>query len=296
MLKYTRKFLGLLPQDLANQMRTFVFRAQAGLHRIPFRNIPAPQAGWPILLQISVLKSGTHLLDQILTGFSRLSPFSPRALYLSPPVTLTGGLYEKDYYVRALQKYQPLDIVKGHIYSSPTIADYINTPNFLTYFIYRDPRDVLVSRAYYGLGRASKNAHDVFYSLPIEQRIHDLIVGAEYGQFRVGRFNNFYRNYIGWLDCRFILHIRYEDLIHHRREELGRIVDHFLARVDTLPASRDQLIQAVESNINPGRSPTFRKGGTGDWKTHFSAEHKKLFKEQTGDLLIKLGYESDHDW
>jgi hypothetical protein len=53
---------------------------------------------------------------------------------------------------------------------------------------------------------------------------------------------------------------------------------------------------AFETSINPGKSPTFRSGKTGEWKKHFTDEHKKIFKDVAGDLLIKLGFETDKDW
>ena len=40
----------------------------------------------------------------------------------------------------------------------------------------------------------------------------------------------------------------------------------------------------------------YRKGVPGDWKTYFSPALAGLFKEQYGDLLIKLGYENNLDW
>jgi len=39
-----------------------------------------------------------------------------------------------------------------------------------------------------------------------------------------------------------------------------------------------------------------RKGMPGDWKNHFKDVHKKLFKEQWGDLLVRLKYEGSNDW
>jgi hypothetical protein len=48
--------------------------------------------------------------------------------------------------------------------------------------------------------------------------------------------------------------------------------------------------------IQPKKSHTFRSGRTGGWVNHFSEEHKKLFKEITGDLLVRLGYEENNDW
>jgi hypothetical protein len=40
----------------------------------------------------------------------------------------------------------------------------------------------------------------------------------------------------------------------------------------------------------------YRKGQAGDWKNHFNDQHKAVFKEKYGDLLIKLGYEKDNNW
>jgi len=40
----------------------------------------------------------------------------------------------------------------------------------------------------------------------------------------------------------------------------------------------------------------YRKGISGDWKSYFTEDHKKIFKDIAGDLLIKLGYEKDYHW
>ena len=40
----------------------------------------------------------------------------------------------------------------------------------------------------------------------------------------------------------------------------------------------------------------YRKGVAGDWENHFNEEHKRFFKDNFNDLLIKLGYESDGNW
>lgn len=39
-----------------------------------------------------------------------------------------------------------------------------------------------------------------------------------------------------------------------------------------------------------------RKGVVGDWRSSFTPEAVKLFKELTGDGLVKLGYEKDTNW
>jgi len=45
-----------------------------------------------------------------------------------------------------------------------------------------------------------------------------------------------------------------------------------------------------------GKSDTFYSGKIGKWKKEFTKEHKALYKEIAGQLLIDLGYEQDLDW
>lgn len=61
----------------------------------------------------------------------------------------------------------------------------------------------------------------------------------------------------------------------------------------------DQYAFSKISGRKPGTEDQkhhYRKGVSGDWKNYFSEEHKKIFKEEAGDLLIGLGYESGLTW
>ena len=101
--------------------------------------------------------------------------------------------------------------------------------------------------------------------------------------------------YLGWLDHPEVMKIYFEDLVNDRAATLNKIIDHFLARVP-LTTPRKTILDSLESSINPSKSPTFRSGKTGEWKKHFTDEHKKIFKDVAGDLLIQLGYEKDNNW
>ena len=59
---------------------------------------------------------------------------------------------------------------------------------------------------------------------------------------------------------------------------------------------RDKALEILIEAINPKKSHTFRSGKTGGWVDHFSEENKALFKEVSGDLLERLGYEENNDW
>ena len=40
----------------------------------------------------------------------------------------------------------------------------------------------------------------------------------------------------------------------------------------------------------------YRKGASGDWQNYFTDKHKTHFKDNYGDLLLKLGYANNNDW
>jgi hypothetical protein len=63
-----------------------------------------------------------------------------------------------------------------------------------------------------------------------------------------------------------------------------------------LDIDKEEAISVLASNIDPQRSPTFRSGKAGGWRSQFNPQHKMIFKEISGDLLIRLGYEKDNDW
>jgi hypothetical protein len=177
------------------------------------------------------------------------------------------------------------------------VLERVCTPAFVPYFIYRDPRDVVVSHVFYVTDMEPNHVHHAYYqTLPdFDARLKTSILGipdsvAEFPDI-TGRF----APYIGWLDRPEVLNLHFEDFIHDRQATLNRIIDHFLARVP-LSVSQSSILEYLETSINPKKSPTFRSGKTGEWKKHFTDEHKAIFKEIAGDLLVKLGYESSYDW
>ncbi len=57
----------------------------------------------------------------------------------------------------------------------------------------------------------------------------------------------------------------------------------------------DSEAKNIASNIFGGTT-TFRKGLVGVWKTEFTLEQKRLFRDRYNDLLIRLNYEVDDSW
>jgi len=79
----------------------------------------------------------------------------------------------------------------------------------------------------------------------------------------------------------------------------------FHHKLDKIPEDEFQKIIQLSSftRKSKGRKPGdedlkshYRKGISGDWKNHFTNDHKEYFKRNYNDLLRKLGYESDFNW
>jgi hypothetical protein len=165
------------------------------------------------------------------------------------------------------------------------------------YFIFRDPRDVVVSHVFYVTDMEERHVHHAYYtSLPdFGSRLNVSILGRPEADVEFPDIAARFAPYLGWLDHPHVLTLHFEDLIHDRPGALNRILDHLLVRAP-IPASRQIILDSLETSINPRRSPTFRSGKTGEWKKYFTPEHKKIFKDVAGELLIRLGYENDNNW
>ena len=96
--------------------------------------------------------------------------------------------------------------------------------------------------------------------------------------------------------------VRYEDLLERPEEEVGRLLE-FLGAEASEKIVRRCVSSASFEKLTKGRrrgqedaSSFFRKGIAGDWRNVFTEQDKLIFKEEAGDLLIRIGYEKDDDW
>jgi hypothetical protein len=293
---------------LKSSIRSMVYQTEKASQGLRFAAMPAPQGGWPILLGISFPKSGTHLLDQILLGFSKVAPFARRLHSFFAGYEGESGrkrsLPETLAWVNSLR---PRDVGSAHLFAWPEVVTCVTEPAFVPYFIYRDPRDVALSHVFYITDMEPNHVHHTYYqSLPdFDSRLRVSILGRSdpsvAGQAAEVEFPDLagrFAPYLGWLDQPSVMKIHFEDLVNDRMRSLNLILDHLLVRIGTrtIRADRAQILGSLEASINPSRSPTFRSGKTGEWKKYFTDEHKKIFKDVAGELLVKLGYEQDNNW
>lgn len=280
---------------LKSSIRSVVYQTEKFSQRLRFASQPA---GLPVLLGISFPKSGTHLLDQILLGFSNVAPYAKRLhSFYAEYEGESGRKRSPEQALAWLDSLRPRDVASAHLFARPEVVRRVCLPKFAPYFIFRDPRDVAVSHVFYVTDMEARHAHHEYYkSLPdFDARLKVSILGRPDSEAEFPDIAARFAPYLDWLHQPEVLTVHFEDLIHDRAAALTRIMDHLLKRIP-LRAPRPLILNSLEISINPKKSPTFRSGKTGEWKKHFTDEHKKIFKNVAGDLLMKLGYEKDVDW
>lgn len=253
-------------------------------------------ASAPIVFGNAMPKSGSHLLTQILAGLTDLGPFVDPGF---PPVNRSEGNQPlaESAIASAVRAMRPGDIRYGYLHAREPYLSLLCAPHWATIFLYRDPRDMLVSHVFYATDMYSQHGMHRYYTetlTSMEERLNAAIAGVV--EPALSSVRQRYDNYLAWLEHPEILPLRFEDLIIARDAALNRLLDYLAARGFECAISRSHAIEALKSGIASHKSGTFRKGQPGNWRDHFTDANKSRFNEVAGDLLIRLGYEQSNDW
>jgi hypothetical protein len=174
-------------------------------------------------------------------------------------------------------------------------------PTFRGFHIIRDPRDVVVSTYYSHL-----YSHPLFEGLE-EKREKLKSISKDEGLTFVLRDRR--HQFTAMLEWDYaqpnVLELRMEDVTADATWEVPRIVDFLgLGALDGLDkAAVQDIVAAHDFTIMAGRNQGeedvmshYRKGVKGDWMNHFRPQHVAYFKKHYGELLMRLGYETDDNW
>ena len=194
--------------------------------------------------------------------------------------------------------------LKGHAGYLPTYEQYLYWHGVAMAFIYRDPRDVLVSQSYHVAAtddvRFFHPAKDIYKAMDHESRLMACLCGVE--EF-AGLFER-WELYAPWLGVPWVFPMRYEDMMLRREETVRAFLKYTWDRTtwgleqayqpsEIMDAMVGAVLKNMDIKIEGG---TFRKGRVGDWREEFTPKVKEEFKRRAGDWLIRLGYEENNDW
>lgn len=167
-------------------------------------------------------------------------------------------------------------VIKAH--AAPTVASRILAGVGLlrATYIYRDPRDAMLSALDYGRRALTKGRPNAFSHLTDFNKALDFIL-------------DYVRIWEKWVKEPNTLVSRYEDLLTDYPAEVGRL----LAYLKLDGNRRD--IEAVIARYRPqeaeGKQGThFFKGRIGRFREAFSAEEQSVLAQRLGPILTRMGY------
>ena len=243
-------------------------------------------------------KSGSHLLLQILNGFTQIMPYKYVDAEPIRTITKEGRRKTKEEILEELENLPRGVIGWGYVEATKENVSFLTEAGRVNYFIYRDPRDLLVSQVFFATDMYEEHGmHEYYNSLPdFSARLKAAITGIDRDELFMVSVKQRYDGVFEWLEQKNVMCIRFEDLINNRDATLNAMLDEVEKTGYKIPTPREKALSVLVEAIQPKKSHTFRSGKTGAWKEHFSEEHKKLFKDVAGDLLVRLGYEKNNDW
>ncbi len=180
----------------------------------------------------------------------------------------------------------------------PTYLSIPKPARYKTFFVLRDPRDIVVSWYF-----SAKYSHLPFGPIPglrgdLEKL--DLHEGLRYMIDKLEDWGSFWAQR-SWMDVaedrENIKIYRYEDLARDNRSFLLQLFDYLdidMPEKDFTVLYERHTFQKHSRGRQQGEEDAYshyRKGMVGDWKNHFDRSTTAYFRQVTDDLLEVLGYE-----
>lgn len=248
----------------------------------------------PIIFGNAIPKCGSKLLFNILRGLTELGPFVDTELNEIKPY-FQGRVTSQAWINTQLDALRGGDIRFGYLYGRDENIKRLCQDNWASFLIIRDPRDQVISEIFYAMEIHRSHALHAFLHAQenMEARITALLRGIDEDEHKRVGIRDHYERFLPWMEEERICIIRYEDLIGKREMELRKILKHLSGQGFTPEVSQDQALKTIERQMEPSKSETFRKGQTGGWRRYFTQKNIAEFNNAAGDLLARLGYESE---
>ena len=235
------------------------------------------------ILMTSIPKTGTMMLSKLVRELTGLQPRGSSSVLTKEDIDLP-----------------PDTFLMSHAPALEENLKLLSGKNFKTLVLLRDPRDVIISMYYYfgpkhakKLGLDHVADKDKIIMLHITKWYLTTDKDSPSGPYLEGDYHQFF----DWSKQPDVFFTTYEALVGSKgggsdelqKKEISAIAD-FLG----IALTQEELT-TIATNLYGGTA-TFRNGGIGSWRNHFTPEHVAAFKEYAGELLIKMGYEKDNNW
>lgn len=176
-------------------------------------------------------------------------------------------------------------VIKAHAGPSPSSRLLQSLGLLRITYIYRDPRDAMLSAFDFGQRALQKGRPNAFSHLTDFEKSLDFIL-------------DYVRIWERWMREKNVLIARYEDLLTDYDNEVNRLVG-FLKLDGSMPEARTEpgrSVQKVIEGYRPGAAEGqqglhFYKGRIGRFRDSYTVEQQAILKDKLGQYLSKMGYE-----
>ena len=147
-------------------------------------------------------KSGSHLLLQVLAGFTQIMPYAYVAAEPVRTITKDGGRRTVERVADDLRHVRRGVIRWGYVEANPENVAVLCQPGHVNYFIYRDPRDLLVSQVFFATDMHEEHGmHEFYKSLPdFGERLKVAITGVDENGLKMVSVKQRYEGVFQWLE------------------------------------------------------------------------------------------------
>lgn len=239
-----------------------------------------------------VILPKTYLYDKNMTDLLLRLPNVVQAYWLHQPIP-------SDAFIPVLDDlYYDDEFFVTHAPFSKELENIMKERNTIVFFLIRDPRDWVISVIKHppvsGVDIFGHKGNQHFLSLDFNGKINQVITGTPKYYSALEIFDKF----VPWMNSPVCCTLRFEALLGPRggtySQEQQIIELRKIAAALNMNVSDEKLLEAFDQSFGTGT--VFSKGKAGAWKEYFNEEHKELFKDVLGDVLIELGYEKDYNW
>lgn len=168
-------------------------------------------------------------------------------------------------------------VIKAHAAPSSASRLLQNLSLLRTTYIYRDPRDAMLSAYDFGQRALQKGRPNAFSHLTDFEKSLDFIM-------------DYVRIWEKWMKEKNVLIARYEDLLTNYNDEVIRLVGYL--KLDGSSPEVQKVIDGYRPKEAEGQQGLhFYKGKIGRFREAYTAEQQTILKEKMGSYLSKMGYE-----
>jgi len=223
-----------------------------------------------------------------------------KAVFADPLVAERSGMavhpqfrYEMGEFKKRFPKYT---FVPG-LYIPYSLYKEIEKPdNYKTIYIYRDPRDIVVSWYY-----SMKETHYPMGSVPAHRRLLSGMTEGEGIEYCIRHLQwkfSFLRQWLQHQDDPQVYFCRFEALTENPSDQWENIFEHCKIDMSSREVSHlvsrysKEKMRKKDLKERQDNKSHYRKDKK-SWKNIFNKKHKEIFKKVNGNILEVSGYEKD---